>query len=331
MDDAAAAARRVPRVPLRLLVGAALRLDRARAPGALGTRPRGGGRRGLRPHGRDLGRARLQHPVRRVARPPVPARPALVRVAVRPALHRVLEPGRVRLQRAAAAAHARRRHLALLHAEALLEPLHTAGVPHVHVAGARRQRGARALPAHRDLHLRGHGRRATAGRPRLPGSRSLSHEPARVRLRRRRRRADGGDARDAPPYPRPARAAAHGAPFPGRVLRGARGRARPAADRPGRALPRVPPRHLHLAGPRQARQPPLRAGAARRRVPRHRVGLLPARGARPAVEAPAPQPVPRHPAGVVDRASSTRTPIATSPRSRPAPRRSRPPPIPAGS
>ena len=42
---------------------------------------------------------------------------------------------------------------------------------------------------------------------------------------------------------------------------------RPAAGRRRRAVLRVPPRRLHLAGAHEARQPAWRAGAARRRVP----------------------------------------------------------------
>ena len=79
----------------------------------------------VRARRRHLDRARLQHPVRRVARAPVPARPGVLRARVRPPLPRVLEPRRVRLQRPAAADHARRGHRPLPHAEALVEPRST--------------------------------------------------------------------------------------------------------------------------------------------------------------------------------------------------------------
>ena len=75
---------------------------------------------------RHLGRAGLQPAVGRVARPPVPARPAVLRARARPPLPRVLEPRRVRLQRPAAADHARRRDRPLPDAEALVEPLQPA-------------------------------------------------------------------------------------------------------------------------------------------------------------------------------------------------------------
>ena len=51
-------------------------------------------------------------------------------------------------------------HHALPHAEALVEPLQQAGAPHARVAGRRRQRGARALPAGRHLQQRRHGVRS---------------------------------------------------------------------------------------------------------------------------------------------------------------------------
>ena len=89
-----------------------------------------------------------------------------------------------------------------------------------------------------------------------------------VRLRRRRRRADPGDARRAPRERRPG-GLADGArsSTPGGVLRA---RPRPSTPTPpvwvGRAVPGAAPRHLHLAGPHQAGQPPQRAPAARGRA-----------------------------------------------------------------
>ena len=77
----------------------------------------------LDPGRRDLDRARLQPAVRRVARAPVPLRPALLRARARPPLHGVLEPGRLRLHRPAPAADARGRDHALPDPEAVLEPL----------------------------------------------------------------------------------------------------------------------------------------------------------------------------------------------------------------
>ena len=92
-----------------------------------------------------------------------------------------------------------------------------------------------------------------------------------------------------------------------RVLRRARGRRRGAPDHRRRALLRVPPRHVHDSGRGQAREPGGRAGPARCRSPgraRRARGRRRAseRAAGRAVAAPAPEPVPRHPAGVEHRA-----------------------------
>ena len=99
------------------------------------------------------------------------------------------------------------------------------------LAGRRRQRGARALPAGRHLQQRGHRRRAAEGRARVPRPRPLAHEPARLRLRRRRRRPDARHARDAAARRRPPGPAAHRAAHERGVLRRARGRRRRSAGR----------------------------------------------------------------------------------------------------
>ena len=145
--------------------------------------------RAVRAGRRQLDRARLQPPVGRVARAPVPPRPALVRARVRPAPPRVLEPRRVRLRRAAAADPARGGDHALPDAEALVEPLQQAGAPHAHVAG--RSTAARCSRTSRPPTPTTPRRPSPScvERARLQGSRALAHEPARVRLRRRRRRA----------------------------------------------------------------------------------------------------------------------------------------------
>ena len=83
---------------------------------------------------------------------------------------------------------------------------------------------------------------------------------------------DGGGGPTAEMLERLARARdIHGLPrttvrSPGRVLRRPRGRRERPADRRRRALLRAAPRHLHVAGGRQARQPPRRGRAARRRA-----------------------------------------------------------------
>src|SRR5205085_1231396 len=110
-------------------------------------RPGGGRARAVDPRRRDVGGAGLQPAVRRVARAPAAARPALVRAPPRPALHGAVAARRLRLHRAAAAADAARGHVAVPDAEAVLEPLHEPRAPHLHLAGSGRLAGADALPA----------------------------------------------------------------------------------------------------------------------------------------------------------------------------------------
>ena len=220
------------------------------------------------PGRRHLDRARLQPPGGRVARAAVPLRPALLRARVRPPRRGVLEPRRVRLQRPAPAAHARRRDQRLPHPEAVLEPLHGARAPHLPLGRHRRLVRARALPARRHLQRRGDRARAAPRRARLQGPRAVGEQPARVRLGRRRRRPDGRDARDARARRGPAGRPAHEDRRAGGVLPRARRRRLARGGR--RALPRVPPRHLHDPGAHEAREPPRRARAARRRAARRR-------------------------------------------------------------
>ena len=130
-------------------------------------------------------------------------------------------------------------------------------------AGIDGSRGARAHAAGRHLQRRGLDRRAARERRALQGPRPHGGEPARVRPRRRRRRADRGDARDGAPRRRPAGRPARAARADLRVLRPPRGGPRLAAADRGRAVLRVPPRHLHQPGAHQARQPRRRAAARR--------------------------------------------------------------------
>ena len=93
---------------------------------------------------------------------------------------------------------------------------------------------------------------------------------------------------------------------PADVLRRGRGGVRAAAGVERRALPGVPPRHLHLAGPDQTGQPAQRTPAAGGRavghggVPAARGGV-PVRGARAVLAHRPAAAVPRHPAGLLDR------------------------------
>ena len=87
----------------------------------------------------------------------------------------------------------------------------------------------------------------------LQGPRPLAPLAAGLRARRRRRRADRGDARAPAPRARHRRAAADHGALAGRVLRPARGGRERPADGRRRALLRAAPRHLHVAGADQAR------------------------------------------------------------------------------
>ena len=203
---------------------------------------------------RHLGRAGLQPALGRVARAPVPARPAILRARVRPPLPRVLEPGRVRLQRPAPADHARRRDRPLPHAEALVESLQPAAAPHVHVAGHRRLGGARPLPARRHLQRHRRGRGAAPERARLQGSRPLAPQPAPLRLRAtaaagRRRRCSRRCAACATSR------ACRAPRWPPRdeFFAALEADVGELPDRRRGALLRVPPRHVHDPGCRQAR------------------------------------------------------------------------------
>ena len=102
----------------------------------------------------------------------------------------------------------------------------------------------------------------------LPRQAPPPREPARLRLRRRRRRPDRGDARPPAPVRRlPRRARAP--PGQGRRLVRRDPRRRRRRPRPAglgrRDLPRAPPRHADHPGPHQVPAPPRRARADHRR------------------------------------------------------------------
>ena len=158
------------------------------------------------------------------------------------------------------------RHRPLPHAEALVEPLHVAGA-----ATRSRGRGSTAARCSRTS------RRPTRTTPRRP-CRSCGAPSSAYKDHPRSRHSllvfghgDGGggptarDARAAAAHARPRRRAARAALRPPDAFFDdlARRRARPAHGR-RRAVLRVPPRHLHVAGGAEARQPARRAGAARR-------------------------------------------------------------------
>ena len=242
-------------------------------------------------------------PVGRVARAPVPARPALVRARVRPPPPRVLEPRRVRLRRAAAADPARGR-----------------------ASRASSRRSSRGTASTGRSTTRSCGRATTAARcsrtirrptPTTATSASpellkaardykdhdhSAHEPARVRLRRRRRRPDAGTCSRRCGAQRPAGPAAHDAAHERGVLRRARGRAAAIGPSSSGELYFEYHRGVYTSQARTKR------GNRRGEQALHDAEFLAclrrrlsARRARPALEAAPAAAVPRHPAGLVDR------------------------------
>ena len=157
---------RLSRVPVRVLAGAAVRVDQAAQPRPVRADQAARRARAVHPGGRHLGRAGLQHPLRRVARAPVPARAVVLRARVRQALPRVLEPGRLRLQRAAAADHARSGHRAVPHPEALVEPFNRPAYHTFLWQGIDGSARADPLPAGRHLQRASPRSRRSAGRAR---------------------------------------------------------------------------------------------------------------------------------------------------------------------
>ena len=202
-------------------------------------------------------------PVGRVARAPVPLRPALLRARARPPLHASSGTptcsATTASSRSSCAAPASTRFLTQKLSWNRFNP------PEHHTfrwAGHRRQRGARALPAGR--HLQRRGDRAPSCAARRATSRTTSARRDSLLVFGY---GDGGggptarDARDARARRATCRACrARRSRDPRGVLRRARGRARRLARGRRRALLRVPPRHLHDAGAHQARQPPRASG-----------------------------------------------------------------------
>ena len=200
------------------------------------------------------------------------------------------------------------------HPEDLLEPDQQVPPPHLLVGGHRRHPDLHPLPAGRHLQ-----RHASSGE-------ELAHAVAQLRREGRRHplagcRSATATAAAAPParcWSGPAGCATWRArrrssiEHPGRVLRQAARRSTrtprsgPASSTWSCTAPRTPPR------PAPSGQPAQRAPAARGRAVggdgrAARAGLrLPVRGARPAVEDGAAAPVPRHPAGQLDRLGAPR-------------------------
>ena len=99
-----------PGLPVLVLAGPAVRLDRRARARAVRPHHRQGRRRAVDPGRRDVGRAGHEPAVGREHRAPDRPRAALLRVALRPALRRGVDPRRVRLPGRPAAGLRRRRH-----------------------------------------------------------------------------------------------------------------------------------------------------------------------------------------------------------------------------
>ena len=246
------------RLPVRLLAGGAAGVD-ARPP-SRPLRPHAGEgrRRAVDPGRRHVGRGRHEPAERRVDRAPARPRSAVLRGALRPALPRGLDPGRLRLPRLAPAALRGRRLHPLRHAEAVVEQGEPLPPQHVLVGGHRRDAGADPLPPGRDVQRGdGAGRAGPVGAA-VPRARLERLVADALRLRRRRRRADPGDGRPGPAHGRPRRPSPPRAGHGRRVLRLRRGRGRGGRPRPdlaGRAVLRDAPGHADEPDPDEAREP----------------------------------------------------------------------------
>ena len=260
---------RLPRVPLRVLAGRAVRLDRAALPRPVRAHSRTGGPWAVRTRGQHVGGSRHEPAQRREHRAPDGARPALLREPLRRALQRRVDPRRLRLPGLAAADLRQRRCHPVHHPEAQLEQAEPLPAQHVLVGGPRRHPRAHPLPAGRHLQRRGGGQGDGVQRTQLPGPRLERLGADAVRPWQRRRRAHPRDGRARPTDGRPRRCAPPDDGVERRLLRPRRGRDRRRCTRAAvarRAVLRDAPRHPHQPDRDQGGQPPLRAAAARGRT-----------------------------------------------------------------
>ena len=306
----------VPRVPVRGLPGPAPGLDARPLSRPLGADEGADRRRAARADREHVGRSRLQHPLGRVTRPPDRLRQALLPATssgsrpttcgcptssgTRPPCPRSCSESGIRWFLTQKLSW--NQYNVLPHHSFLWEGIDGSRV-FTHFPPADTYSGERERP------------RAPLRRRELQGPRPRHPVALSLRLGRRRRGPDQRDARVGPAAGRHRRACP-GSPWrgPGPSSPRPRPRSRDPAVWVGRALPRVPPGHLHQPGRHQAREPPGRVRPPRRRA----VDLtgpgarLPGRRHRRPVEAP-----PRSTSSTTsspDRGStgSTRTPHATT-------------------
>ena len=269
LRDPAAADGALPRLPLRLLAGPAVRVDPRPRARAVGADPRARRRRAVAPGRRDVDRAGLQPARRRVARAPVPLRPALLRARVRPPRRACsgtptcsATTASCRRSCAAPGSTASSRRSSPGTASTRPSTTPSAG------SGSTARRCSRTS------------RRPTPTTPRRPCP-SCAARRATSRTTRCRRAACSSSAGATAAAGRRRRCSRRSRASrtcrTSRARRSATPRRSSRAGRRGgvargrrRALPRVPPRHLHDPGAHQAREPARGAGAARRRAARGR-------------------------------------------------------------
>ncbi len=143
-------------VPVHLLAGAAVRMDRGTSPRAVRAHPREGRRRAVAARRGHVGRGRHEPAVGREPGPTDRVRAAVLHREVRRAEPRGLDPRRVRLSRRASPTLRSGRDGPLHHTEALVEQTEPVPTPHVPLGGARRHVGADPLPAGRHVQRRDH-------------------------------------------------------------------------------------------------------------------------------------------------------------------------------
>ena len=298
---------RLPRLPLHVLAGCPVRVDRTATSGAVPGNPREDGVRAVAPGRWHVGRTRHEPAERREHRAATDLRSAVLRVDVRNAQLGDLDPRRVRLPGNASADLPARRVHALRDPEAELEQAERVPALDVLVGGPRRLAGADALPAGRHVQRRDHRRRGPLRRGQLQGARLEQLVADAVRSRQRRWWShtgdDGAGAADGRPRRRLADLRGHARA----VLRARRGRGCLGCAGAGlgrRVVLRDAPRHPHLPVGDEGGQPPLRAPVARGRAVVGRGRWCTGGGQirdRTVVEGRAVAAVPRHHPRLVDR------------------------------
>ena len=184
---------RLSGLPVHLLAGCAVRLDRTRSPDAVPSHPRQGRCRPMASGGWHVGRARHEPAERREHRAATGLWAAVLRVTLRDAQHGDLDTRRLRLPSNAAADLPTRWLLAVRHPEAELEQAERVSALDLLVGGARRIARAHALPTGRHVQRGDHARRSCPRRTQLQRAWLELMVVDAVRSRKRRRWTDARD------------------------------------------------------------------------------------------------------------------------------------------